>query len=100
MTKPAGRPGKVSFTYVLDADGPDLEDFSLEAGSALIKGRIELNKQNGLDAASFSQFRLSPGDNLKIDAKRDGNVVKLVVRGAVADLRPFIKDLQLSLIHI
>lgn len=94
LTKPSGRPGKVSFTYALDADGPDLEDFSLEAGSALIKGRIELNKQNGLDAASFSQFRLSPGDNLKIDAKRDGNVLKLVVRGAVADLRPFIKDLQ------
>jgi len=94
LSKPAGRPGKVSFAYAVDPDGPDLEDFSLEAGSALIKGRIELNKQNGLDAASFSQFRLSPGDNLKIDAKRDGNVVKLVVRGAVADLRPFIKDLQ------
>ena len=55
---------------------------------------MELNKQNGLDSASFSQFRLSPGDNLKIDAKRDGNIVKLTVRGAVADLRPFIKDLQ------
>jgi hypothetical protein len=94
LSKPSGRPGKVSFAYVADSNGPDLEDFSLEAGSALIKGRIELNKQNGLDSASFSQFRLSPGDNLKIDAKRDGTIVKLVVRGAVADLRPFIKDLQ------
>lgn len=94
LNKPAGRPGKVSFAYVADPEGPDLEDFSFEAGAALIKGRIELNKQNGLDSASFSQFRLSPGDNLKIDAKRDGNVVKLTVRGAVADLRPFIKDLQ------
>ncbi|BCB20105.1 DUF3971 domain-containing protein [Bosea sp. ANAM02] len=94
LNKPSGRPGKVSFAYVADPDGPDLEDFSLEAGTALIKGRIELNKQNGLDSASFSQFRLSPGDNLKIDARRDGNLVKLTVRGAVADLRPFIKDLQ------
>lgn len=96
LTKPAGRAGKVSFAYVADAEGPDLEDFLLEAGSTLIKGRIELNKQNGLDSASFSQFRLSPGDNVKIDVKRDGNVTKLVVRGAVADLRPFIKDLQSS----
>ncbi|KRE03845.1 hypothetical protein ASE61_09480 [Bosea sp. Root670] len=94
LSKPSGRPGKIGFAYVADADGPDLEDFSLEAGSALIKGRIELNKQNGLDSASFSQFRLSPGDNLKVDARRDGSVVKLTVRGAVADLRPFIKDLQ------
>ncbi|CAH1680598.1 Large exoproteins involved in heme utilization or adhesion [Hyphomicrobiales bacterium] len=94
LTKPAGRAGKVSFLYVADADGPDLEDFTLDAAPALIKGRIELNKQNGLDSASFSQFRISPGDNLKVDVKRDGNVTKLTVRGAVADLRPFIKDIQ------
>jgi hypothetical protein len=66
----------------------------LEAAPALIKGRIELNKQNGFESASLSQFRLSPGDNLKIDAKRDGNLTKLVIRGAVADVRPFIKELQ------
>ncbi len=94
LSKPAGRPGKVSFSYVVDADGPDLEDFSLDAGSAQIKGRIELNKQNALESASLTQFRLSPGDNLKLDVKRDGNVTKLTIRGAVADLRPFIKDIQ------
>jgi hypothetical protein len=94
LVKPAGRPGRVGFAYLADSDGPDLDDFVLEAGSVLIKGRIELNRQNGLDSASFSQLRLSPGDNLKLEARRDGNVLKLVVRGAVADMRPFIKDLQ------
>lgn len=94
LSKPAGRPGKVSFNYVVDPEGPDLDDFSLDAGSAQIKGRIELNKQNALESASLSQFRLSPGDNLKLDVKRDGNVTKLLIRGAVADMRPFIKDLQ------
>lgn len=94
LVKPAGRPGKVTFAYVADPDGPELEDFSLEAGSALMKGRLELNRQNGLEIASFSQFRLSPGDNLKVDVRKDGGVLKLTVRGAVADLRPFIKDLQ------
>ncbi|WP_156639871.1 hypothetical protein [Bosea sp. PAMC 26642] len=94
LLKPAGRNGRISFTYVADPDGPDLEDFTLDAAPALIKGRIELTKQNGLDVASLSQVRLSPGDNLKVEAKRDGNVVKLVVRGAVADVRPFIRDAQ------
>lgn len=94
LSKPAGRPGKVTFNYVVDLDGPDLDDFSFDAGSAQIRGRIELSKQNALESASFSQFRLSPGDNLKLDAKRDGNVTKLTIRGAVADLRPFIKDIQ------
>ncbi|MCO5092994.1 DUF3971 domain-containing protein [Bosea sp. (in: a-proteobacteria)] len=94
LVKPSGRPGRVAFAYVADPDGPDLEDFVLEAGSVLIKGRIELNRLNGVDSASFSQLRLSPGDNLKVEARRDGNLLKLTVRGAVADLRPFIRDLQ------
>ncbi|MCT4493733.1 YhdP family protein [Bosea minatitlanensis] len=94
LSKPAGRPGKLSFSYIADADGPDLDDLSLDAGSAQIRGRVELNRQNALESASLSQFRISPGDNLKLDAKRDGNVTKLTIRGAVADLRPFIKTIQ------
>ena len=94
LSKAAGKPGKLAFSYVVSSDGPDLEDFQLEAGAALIKGRIELDKKNGLESASFSQFRLSPGDNLKVDAKRDGGVTRLMIRGSVADVRPFIRDLQ------
>ena len=94
LNKAAGKPARASFTYVVDADGPDLEDFVFEASPVSIRGKIELGKQNGFESASFSQLRLSPGDNLKVEAKRDGNLTKLVVRGAVADVRPFIRDLQ------
>ena len=94
LNKPAGRPGKVSFTYVADADGPDLENFVLDAPPVLVRGKIELDKQNGFDAASLSTVRLSPGDNVKLDVERSGNVTKVVIRGAVADARPFIKDAQ------
>lgn len=94
LSKPAGRAGKISFSYVASSDGPDFEDFTLDAAPALIKGRLELNRQNALESASFQQFRLSPGDNGKVEIKRDGNVAKLTVRGAVMDLRPFIKDMQ------
>lgn len=44
--------------------------------------------------AKFSQFKLSPGDNLKVDVQRDGNLRKVTVRGAVMDARPFVRDLQ------
>lgn len=94
LSKLAGRPGKASFTYVIDPDGPDLEDFVLDAPPALMRGKVELNRQNAFEAATLSQFRLSPGDNLKVEARRDGNLTKLVIRGAVADVRPFIRDLQ------
>lgn len=96
LSKPAGRAGRVSFNYIAEPDGPELEDFVLDAAPILIRGRLELNRQNGLESASLSQLRLSPGDNLKVDIKRDGNLTKLVVRGAVADLRPLIRDLHQS----
>jgi hypothetical protein len=96
FSKPAGRAGRAVFNYIADPSGPDLEDFLFESAPALARGKIELNKQNGFESASLSQFRLSPGDNLKIEAKRDGALTKLVIRGAVADVRPFIRDLQVG----
>lgn len=94
LSKLAGKAGKASFTYISDHDGPDLDDFTFEAAPVLIKGKIELGKQNSFESASLSQFRISPGDNLKVEARRDGNLAKLTIRGAVADVRPFVKDLQ------
>ena len=94
LSKPAGRAAKVTFTYIADPDGPDLDDFVFDSNPIQIRGKVELNRQNGFESASLSQLRLSSGDNLKVEAKRDGNLTKLVIRGAVADVRPFIRDLQ------
>lgn len=94
LTKPAGRAGRASFTYVPDDDGPDFEDLTVESTPILIKGRVSLTKQNAFESASFTQLRLSPGDNLnKVEITRDGALTKVVVRGAVLDARPFIRDL-------
>ena len=94
LTKPAGRAAKLTFNYIADPDGPDLDDLVFDSSPILIRGKVELSRQNAFESASLSQFRLSSGDNLKIEAKRDGNLTKLVIRGAVADVRPFIRDLQ------
>ncbi|PZR85370.1 MAG: hypothetical protein DI537_30955 [Stutzerimonas stutzeri] len=94
VNKPAGRAGKATFNYVVDDDGPDLEDLTIESAPLFAKGRISLNKQNAFESASFSQLRLSPGDNLtKVEIGRDGAVTKLSVRGTVLDARPFVRDL-------
>ncbi|PTM43065.1 hypothetical protein [Bosea sp. 124] len=94
LSKPAGRAAKLTFNYIADADGPDLDDLLFDSNPILIRGKVELNRQNGFESASLSQLRLSAGDNLKVDARRDGNLTRLVIRGAVADVRPFIRDLQ------
>jgi hypothetical protein len=91
-TKPAGRPGRLSFTLVADDDeGPDLNDINLDASPVLIRGKASLGTDGQLQKASFTQFRLATGDDMKAEIRRDGNVSKITIRGAVADARAFLK---------
>jgi hypothetical protein len=92
-TKPAGRAGKLSFTLADDGNGYDFEDMTLDSSPVLARGKVSLDKKNALESVSLSSFRLSPGDDLKLEATQDGSVLKLTVRGAVADARPFLKDI-------
>ncbi len=91
-TKPSGRPGKLSFSISdPDVDGPDLNDIVLDASPVQVRGKLSLSSKGTLDSASFSQFRLSAGDDMRVEIKRDGAVNKVTVRGQVADMRPFLK---------
>ncbi len=91
-TKPSGRPGKLSFTISdPDDDGPDLNDIVLDASPVQVRGKLSLSGKGALDSASFSQFRLSAGDDMRVEIRRDGAVNKVTVRGQVADMRPFLK---------
>ncbi len=76
LAKGAGKPGKASFNYLQSDNGTRLDDFSLDVGTAVLKGRVELDRQNAFESAKFSQFKLSPGDNLKVDVQRDGNLTE------------------------
>ena len=91
-TKPAGRPGRLSFTISdPDDDGPDLNDIVLDASPVQVRGKLSMSGKGTLDNASFSQFKLSAGDDMRVEIKRDGAVNKVTVRGQVADMRPFLK---------
>jgi hypothetical protein len=96
-TKPAGRPGRLSFTLDEDDDdGPDLNDLVLDASPVLLRGKIAISNEGQLQKASFSQFRLSTGDDMRVEVRREGNVNKVTVRGQVADARPFLKPITSS----
>jgi Protein of unknown function len=90
-TKPAGRPGRLSFRVETDKDGPDLEDVVLDAAPVSIRGKLSLNLKNEIETGSFTQFRLSPGDDVRVEIARDNGVMKVQVRGAVLDMRSFMK---------
>jgi hypothetical protein len=96
VVKPAGKPAKATFTLVKRADSMSLDHFALETGMAQLSGVIELARDGGFRSAKFGQFRLSPGDDLKLDVQRSGEVLKLIVRGANLDARPLLRALAPS----
>jgi hypothetical protein len=92
--KQAGRPGRLTFTLADDDDdeGPDLNDFVLDSAPILVRGKLSLSTEGALQRASLSQFRLSPGDDMRVEMRREGGVSRLTVRGQVADARPFLRQ--------
>ncbi len=92
LVKPAGRAAKASFTLVADADKTTLHSFSFDAGVASAQGQIELDAAGGLVSAKMAQLRLSPGDDMRLDLQNGKDGLRLSVRGASVDARPFVAD--------
>ena len=88
--KPAGKPGKLSFTMV---DGPasEIKDLQLDSGSVQLRGHATLSSEGGLEKAELSTFKLSPGDDMRAEIERSNGVYKVTIRGNVGDARPFVK---------
>jgi len=93
LSKPAGKPAKATFTLLRHGDGMTLDHFTLEAGSTLMQGVVELSHDGAFRSAKFSQFRLSAGDDVKLEASRGPEALKLVVRAANVDARPILRAL-------
>ncbi len=93
--KPAGRPGKVQFSYAPSTRNADVElqDFTAESAGFLLRGAVTLGPNSALRAAKFSQARMSPGDDVRLEWEKTGNLTKLVIRGANLDARPLLKNI-------
>jgi hypothetical protein len=95
-SKPAGRPGKAKFSVVIANGQTLLDQVALDAAPIQARGAIELGPDESLQSAKFSQVKFSPGDDAKVDALRVGETLKVMVRGATIDARPFLKTLFAS----
>ena len=93
LVKPAGKPGKATFSVKGDADGTSITNIVVDAGAASIKGAAQLASDGSFAGAKLSQIRFSPGDDLKADISSADSGLKISVRGAALDSRPIVKGL-------
>ena len=94
LVKPAGRAARASFLLDSNARGSTIDQLVFDvAGGASARGVIELDAAGGFRSARLSQLRISPGDDMKVDADESKDGVKVTVRGGAVDARPFLKNL-------
>jgi hypothetical protein len=97
VLKPAGTPAKASFSITAVDDGAmQIDQIVIDAGSIQARGSVDLGPDQSLVSAKFSQVRLSPGDEMKIDISKPGETLKMMVRANTLDARPFFKSFALS----
>ena len=96
FSKPLGRSAKASFTVQTRDSGVSLDNIAFDGGGTSLRGSADLDKDGGFSSARLSQVKLSPGDDLKLDAQQTGDVLKVVARGSNLDARPFLKWLGAS----
>lgn len=97
FSKAAGKPGKATLSVTQhEGGGASLDNIVFDGGGLSLRGAAELDASGGLSSAKMSQVRLSPGDDMKLDARQSSDGLKLVVRGASVDARPFLKWLTAS----
>jgi hypothetical protein len=91
--KPASRPGKLTFDITeRPRGGYALQNIALDSGAASIRGQAEVAQDSTLSSARFSLFRLSPGDNVRLDFDRVGPINRVMIRGNNLDARPFLRN--------
>ncbi len=91
-SKPAGRPGKLSFAFG-EGTGTDLRDLVLESGPVQLRGTASFAPDGTLDKAELGTFKLSPGDDMRASVDRGGGVYRVMLRGNVGDVRPVLRSL-------
>jgi hypothetical protein len=89
--KPAGKPGKASFSLKPDADGVAVSSIVVDAGGVAMRGSAEFAADGALVSGKLSQLRLSAADELRVDVQDSPNALKATVRGATLDARALIK---------
>jgi len=96
ISKPPGRPGKVTFALAVNERGSTIDQIVFDAGTIQARGSADLGTDFSLIAARLTQVKLSPGDDMKIEITRAGETMKVAVQGSTIDARPFLKSLIFS----
>lgn len=93
-SKASGKAGRLTLAL---SEGPggqmELRDIALDAAPAMARGTATISAEGGLERADLTAFKISAGDDMRVSLDRAGSGYRVVVKGGVADARPFLKSM-------
>ncbi len=97
LSKPAGKAAHATFDLQSKDNAVTLDKLAYDAsGGASARGALEFDANSGLRAARLTNVRLSPGDDMKIDIEPSREAIKVSVRAANLDARPYLRNILSS----
>jgi hypothetical protein len=91
LQKAAGRPASLKFAMSARQGGFVLDDLALDAGTASLRGQVEVRADGAVQSAKLSTFKLSNGDSARLDYDQTTSGGRIAIRGANFDARPFLQ---------
>ena len=92
-SKPAGKPGKASFSLLASGDTLRLEQIALDAGGVSFGGAAQFTAEGKFVSARLTGVKLGIGEDMQADANVAGDALKIVLKGNSIDARPFLSAL-------
>ena len=92
ISKAAGTSGTLSAIITPSGEITQLNDIDLSFGTVRAIGDITYHATKGLQAASFSQFGLSPGDSAQLDLVPMDGGYTVRISGRQLDLKPMLRQ--------
>lgn len=96
MSKPAGKPGKISFNLTVDDKGMQIDQLAVDAAPMQARGSVQLGSDFSLISAKFPQVKFSQGDDMRVEVAKSGDGYKVGVRATTLDARPFLRNLTFA----
>ena len=92
VSKPAGKPGKATFIVKPAPEGSSLSNVAIDLGASTMRGTAQAGADGAIQSATITQGRISPGDDFRAEVTNSPALLKVSVRGAALDARPFVKS--------
>ncbi len=92
VSKPAGKPGKATFIVKPAPEGSSLSNVAIDLGASTMRGTAQAGADGAIQSATITQGRISPGDDFRAEVNNSPTLLKVSVRGAALDARPFVKS--------